>query len=281
MNELEKIIEKIPLTQDNARFINQLRTYKKGLEYAKIYENYAGNAGSETVLEYLKDCMLENKVPKILGDKRVVNVCNRYSTNRGSVVNIIIEVAKDNPKLVLKTAKVISKCKHKDDQFFDALNCSTDQDELFEDILEAYEMFSGICEKDITDEILNVRFSELDFANLIQNYDKVVNESEYPADLLESGYAMCRYKIKEAGFRRKATHRDLDIVKNTYEFIASIHKNRKSDQHIEIRSCFYSELNRAISQGKGYLEKKAMLREYCNEVKARIKQDAEELMLVK
>lgn len=71
---------------------------------------------------------------------------------------------------------------------------------------------------------------------------------------------------------------DYELVNNTIKFVRGIHNERSTEDIKKISEVFYSELRRAVNQGKDLKEKQQYLRSYCKEVMEKIKENALELM---
>lgn len=72
---------------------------------------------------------------------------------------------------------------------------------------------------------------------------------------------------------------DLDLVVDTSRLVQEIHSSRLAPDMAKIENGFFDELNRSIHQVNGYENKLKNLRIYCREVKQKIRNEAEELML--
>lgn len=121
-----------------------------------------------------------------------------------------------------------------------------------------------------------------DFHELLseRSYNKVMN-SEKPlwtmVKIIHASYSETRRKITDP-VGTQLDYKDLELVKDTLTFVQNVHKKRESLE--DINKGFYQELNRSIDQGSDYKSKIRNLRRYCNEVQQRVRDEAEELMVV-
>lgn len=78
----------------------------------------------------------------------------------------------------------------------------------------------------------------------------------------------------------KLTYEELESIEHVEKYVLNVHRKRTDKEKVVIRAGFYSELNRVISDVKGYENKKAMIREYCNQVFEKVVDQMEELQVV-
>lgn len=111
-----------------------------------------------------------------------------------------------------------------------------------------------------------------------ENYKKV-KESENPVKtfkyFLKGRYNLLRNRINDGGM---FSDDELEYILDTEDQVLAIHKEREVGDIGTIRRGFWDELNRALDQADGYKGKLRMMKQYCKEVSAKIKENAEELM---
>lgn len=87
-----------------------------------------------------------------------------------------------------------------------------------------------------------------------------------------------RNQIEDVDFRDKVGYEDIDLIKNCWELNKEIHSRKKEEYITDMRTGYFTELNRAISQDDDFEGKRRMLRDYCKEVTEQLRKRAEELM---
>lgn len=78
----------------------------------------------------------------------------------------------------------------------------------------------------------------------------------------------------------KVSYDELELITNTYNLMAEIHKERSYGYFNQIREGFFKELNRAINQETNYNKQIKNLRIYCREVQGKLLDNASDLMVV-
>lgn len=114
-------------------------------------------------------------------------------------------------------------------------------------------------------------------------YNEVIrsrNPGKLIRDLMTKNYSVIQICIKDVNFVKGVSYEDLSLLESTVEFVSNMTKERSSEDKTKINDGFWAELNRAISQGETFDEKSKYLRQYCHEVKVRMKDNASELMVI-
>lgn len=74
---------------------------------------------------------------------------------------------------------------------------------------------------------------------------------------------------------------DLEVALDIEDQMLEIHKKRKDELISILRTEYWHELNRAISQADDFEGKRNMLKQYCKEVSSKIRENARDLMVVR
>lgn len=254
---------------------------KNGLKLARMLRWYAGKPGYKEVVDELYTYQNQDKVPPWLGDVRIVNTCSKFQGEiREAVVKTLICSIRNHDKHCLKVSDFIKEYRSEKPEFYLALTRSmVFSKEFVDNVMEAYRTFKGICEDEISYLICNKNVGDLDFDGLLNNADQI-KDGKLVEEILTTDLAQYRFHIYDDVFRRQASFSDLRKIKETYELVMDIHRDRKNPHRGEIMNGFKSELNRAIDQGYDINQKSKMLELYCKEVKKEIRNRAEELMVV-
>lgn len=90
-----------------------------------------------------------------------------------------------------------------------------------------------------------------------------------------------KYKHLALGeFGDKLDYKYLDILVETFDFVQNVHENRDVDAMNDICMYFWRELNRAIDQADEYSGKIKNLCQFCYEVKGRMEENIDDLMVI-
>lgn len=81
-------------------------------------------------------------------------------------------------------------------------------------------------------------------------------------------------------FNENLRYKDMDLIIETLDFVDKIHRERGSHDLAIIHMSFYGELERAMQQVDDYDKQCKNLRQFCYEVKRKIRANAAELMVV-
>lgn len=152
------------------------------------------------------------------------------------------------------------------------------------------EVMIEICEryKDHRQIICNSILQKEEVCNMEDLLDSEVYHSiigsKQPDKIIEKilceEYYTVKSRIKDREVVANISYAEIDKIIETTDFIERIHSQRGPRSMENIRSGFYTEMNRAISQGRNYNQKLGMIHVYCSEVKQRIMDNASELMVV-
>lgn len=82
-------------------------------------------------------------------------------------------------------------------------------------------------------------------------------------------------------FSFPTSYNNLKLIKKTYDTVMRLHERRSRQDKQRITKGFFDELKRSYSQGGSEESKEKMVRMYCIDVNKQIKDNAEELMLIK
>lgn len=156
-------------------------------------------------------------------------------------------------------------------------------DDSYRKIIQIYDRYHDNKHSNITKAIMglgrDLGYEKLDFDNLDQllsaraynEIKKTKNPTNLIKKIISKYYGEAHHIMDpEIGFS------DLDLVRETLDFVLNVHNNRTVQQRNQIEEGFYDELQRAMDQG----DKSYMLRQYCIEVKNRIKENVGDLMVV-
>lgn len=113
-------------------------------------------------------------------------------------------------------------------------------------------------------------------------FEKIINSNkpnELVKRILSNNYSEIKGKIN-ATFEKELNYDDLDKLNSCYQLVKGIHKDRKQGDMWKIDEGFFGELNRALSQGYYVKDRKKLFHQYCNEVSAKMRENAHELMVV-
>lgn len=134
-------------------------------------------------------------------------------------------------------------------------------------------------------DLLNQRGVIGDYKELRRSdvYAKIEN-SNNPKRIIEKiyykDYSSVRDNIQDDDVRNSISYNDMNNLVKMENFIHQIHKERKDDHRNQIVEGFYSELNRAIAQGGDLKQKISYVKQYCEEVRKKLKENTLELMVV-
>lgn len=123
---------------------------------------------------------------------------------------------------------------------------------------------------DFSNRIVESQLRELLTDKAYEAINKCSNKKKMFRRLITKDYSF-RESIKA-----EVSYDDLDVVDKTWDQIHAIYMNKDLEYTRVIRKGFYSELNRAISQG----DVSKNLRQYCKEVRDKIREHADELMVI-
>lgn len=147
--------------------------------------------------------------------------------------------------------------------------------ELFDDYQDKYEYF---C-----DALLDLDMAKIENNKLRQLFSKRaaldIEREANPTALIKKIISK-DFGIEDDIFDDYVSYKDIELVENTLDFVLGIHEERSEDSKLEIEEAFYDELNRAMDQGTDEQSRIQNLREYCRQVRYRMEQNADELMVM-
>lgn len=150
--------------------------------------------------------------------------------------------------------------------------------DIFEllDLFNKYDKHKETIAKYVADkELFTVHLDEL---VTDRAYKEIAKNGTKIHDILVKPYGLFREDITDTQVKENISYYDLDFVIDTHNIVMNMHEKRYYLAQNAISECYVKELNRAISQGDDYDSKIKNLKQYCKEVKQRIKESAEELM---
>lgn len=204
----------------------------------------------------------------------LITTCHRVQKNRG----------KD---YVLKAIEFFSNpLRFKHHRKVDNAMYMTDEPIIFGKIIDVFDKYSDNRIDEVYEVLLQVsennRVTETGLNDLLEDesYKAIKNHEAYILDFFY-GFEMFKSKIKDEDFRDLLRVRELALIAKTYRLTLDIHHKRNPQHLMELEDGLYGEMNRSIAQGGDYYSKIRNLRRYCNEVMQQLKENAEELMLVK
>lgn len=144
---------------------------------------------------------------------------------------------------------------------------------------QIYKKYHGIFDVKHFIQMNNTKYDDEELLNDVAY--KAIKSSASPlnkaVNICLGKYSQRRLRIKNSSIM---SYDELDKIHETNLFVHAIHNNRLVDDLIKIEKGFYSELNRAILQGKNDRERIANVHKYCNEVKKQMADNINELMVV-
>lgn len=146
--------------------------------------------------------------------------------------------------------------------------------EMFAKVLNTYpEHYDAICRA----ILLNEKVTTGAYADLYLAEEKIKN-SKNPMELIWYYIDGDYHNLKNI-MGMDPSSDDIDVAMKTYQFIQEMHIKRSPEELLQIHEGFYEEMGRAVRQGESESEKRKYLKTYCKEVIAKMKEDAEELMI--
>lgn len=108
-------------------------------------------------------------------------------------------------------------------------------------------------------------------------YRKLSKDPEYVKHIVIEDYSAIKKGILPSVLKQMK-YPDYTLVNDVYRLIMDIHKSRNAKERYTLQSEFFVEMNRAMVQNPK--DKIRTLRQYCNEVRQKLMERADELMVV-
>lgn len=206
----------------------------------------------------------------------------------GSIASGLVRIAqqhKEHPKAVMNTIELVKKNNDNPDIKYAviALSNSVQGDNLgnFVDMYKIIEKYLDnnlkvVCEA-IEDADSKLGLMSDKAYNAIKNSS---NPKETTEKIASINYHIFEEKIEDVELRDNASYELLDEITSVHWLIEDIHDKRNEIHKKEIIDGFYSEMNRAISQGYDLKSKVGLLKQYCAEAKRKMMDEALDLMVM-
>lgn len=212
------------------------------------------------------------KQVSLLEDPRVAARINRNGS-------LAIHYGRIQEKIRIYTTK-IGDCLERRSEYIHLFSNATKTIGNVEYVIEALDKY--IDEFEDFDTFISELDGQCYFQELLSDdcYQKVSaskNPYEYMKKIVAKDYHDLRVNMDEGEI---LSYKDLDSVFETWQLVEEVHISREYEDLEKIEDGFYAELNRAMSQGSNDGQKRRNLKQYCREVRNKIRDNAADLMVM-
>lgn len=264
-----------------------------------LFDNYSGDSVYEFANSVMQNCTFSNNLDKIINNMEkfcssdVIGCVKSYEgkLEKGVVGNSLGKILfdlegpyEDIQKHVMKVLCKYASKKNPNEALLPLYSISGHGAMVMERVANVLDKYYD-NHSDVVAEVLKEVDKDFYIGEFMSTraYNELKNSRDPKKtveQIMENPYGDVIKWIKDSDVFDKIGYNDLKKIKSTVDFVMQVHSARANSQLNIIEYGFYEQLNRAVEQNSDYKDKIRSVRQYCNEVRDRVEDEAPELMVM-